>query len=172
MQKIAGIVMIVTACTAIGVRSGMDLQNRVKSLMEMKRMIEMLKGEIQYAATPLKEAFEMLSVRLEPPFCQYLQKTAEDMGRRDGRTMAVILEENAQILYERTGLGRADIRGFIRAGARLGYLDAQMQLRTIDLYLEELEKEYRSAQEEYQGKIKVYRCLGFMGGLFAAVVFL
>lgn len=172
MQRITGILMIISACTAMGFRLGMDMENRLKSLREIQRMMGMLKGEIQYAATPLREAFEVLAERMEQPFCEYLQKTAADMELRDGKTIAAILEDNAQMLYGKSGLKTADIKSLVRAGARLGYLDTEMQIRTIDLYLEELEKECRLAQEEYQGKVKVYRCLGFMGGLFAAVIFL
>lgn len=172
MWRMMGFLLIITACTAIGFRSGMDVENRLKSLREIQRMMGMLKGEIQYAATPLQEAFEMLALRMEQPFNGYLKKTAADMELKDGRTIAAILEDNSRMVYSKSGLKPADIKSLIRAGARLGYLDTEMQIRTIDLYLEELEKECRLAEEEYQGKVKVYRCLGFMGGLFAAVIFL
>lgn len=172
MWRMMGVFIIITACTAIGFRFGMDVENRLSSLREIQRMMGMLKGEIQYAATPLKEAFEVLALRMEQPFSGYLKKTAADMELKDGRTIAAILEDNAQMIYRNTGLRPADIKSLIRAGARLGYLDTEMQIRTMDLYLEELEKECQLAQEEYQGKVKVYRCLGFMGGLFAAVIFL
>lgn len=172
MHRITGLLMMIVSCTAMGFRFSMDLESRLKSLRELQRLMGMLKGEIQYAATPLQEAFEVMAECAEEPFCSYLKKTAADMEQRDGRTMAVILEENAYMLYGKTGLKRADIRNLVRAGARLGYLDTEMQLRTIDFFLGELEKECGLAQEEYQGKVKVYRCLGFMGGLFAAVIFL
>lgn len=172
MQRIMGLMITVLSCTALGFRFGMDLENRLKSLKEFQKIMLMLRGEIQYAAASLKEAFRILAEQVPQPFCEFLESTARDMEQRDGKTMTAILEGNAGILRGKTGLNEKDIRSFVRAGGRLGYLDTEMQLRTIDLYLEELGRELKAAEEEYQGKVRVYRCLGFMGGLFLAVIFL
>lgn len=167
-----GILLTVLSSSALGFGASMGLAGRVRNLREMQKMMELLKGEIRYFAVPLQEAFAAVALRCPEPFAEFLKKTAQEMECRDGRTLAVILDENSKVLRKETGLRPDDIQQFLRAGAGLGYLDQEMQLRTISVYLEELERECRMAEEEYQGKGKVYRCLGVMGGLFLAVVFL
>lgn len=167
-----GILLIVLSCSALGFGASFGLAGRVRNLREIQNMMEMLKGEIRYASVPLQEAFASVALRCPEPFAGFLEKTALEMGSRDGRTLAVILKENSAVLQNETGLRREDIERFLRAGAGLGYLDQEMQLRMIGFYLEELERECRQAEEEYQGKGKVYRCLGIMSGLFLAVIFL
>ena len=54
----------------------------------------------------------------------------------------------------------------MQMGAFLGYLDKDMQLRTIDLYLQELGQEIKATGESIPGKQKLSRSLGIMGGLF------
>lgn len=171
-RQALGLLMVIAACTAMGFRLSMDLNRRVNSLKELQKLMELLKGEIRYAAIPLEEAFVAMAGRCPEPFCSFFMRIAEEMEKRDGRTLAIILEENEKWLRVGTELKNSDIKAFVCAGGRLGYLDMEMQLRTIDVYLEELEKECAAAEEEYQGKGKVYRCLGFMSGLFLAVVFL
>lgn len=172
MLKGAGILMVMAACTALGFCISLELDCRLGSLKEIQRMMEMLRGEIQYGSTPLQEAFLLMADQMSSPFSSYLRKIAGEMEKRDGRSLGVILEENGSMLKEGTGLLPSDIKRLVRAGGRLGYLDRAMQLKTLDMYLEELAGIYGLAREEYQGKGKMYRCLGFMGGLFFAVIFL
>ena len=58
----------------------------------------------------------------------------------------------------------------MQMGAFLGYLDKDMQLGTLDLYLQELAGEIKAAQESIPGKQKVCRSLGIMGGLFLVLL--
>lgn len=172
MHRIVGICLMVAASTALGFRMSLDLYKRTCSLRELKRVMELIRGEIRYGVTPLNEAFQAAAQHSEMPFGEFLSEASVTMEKRDGKTLAVILEENRSLLQKGTELKDADVSAFVRAGGRLGHLDVEMQMRTIELYLEELEKECAAAEKEYQEKGKVYRYLGFMGGLFLAVVFL
>ena len=55
-------------------------------------------------------------------------------------------------------------------GEHLGYMDKEMQLGMIDLYVEQLDEEIKVAKESNDEKIKVYRCLGITVGLFAVLI--
>ena len=52
----------------------------------------------------------------------------------------------------------------------MGYLDREMQVGAIDLYLEQLKLNIRKMQEELPEKRRILNCLGVMGGIFVAVV--
>ncbi|MDO4344477.1 MAG: stage III sporulation protein AB [Eubacteriales bacterium] len=170
MLKEIGISAVILASTAIGFRMSLDLSGRAESLRQLERMAMMLKGEIRYAGTPLQEAIFGISKRMAAPFDSFFEEVARDMGKRDGRTLAVIFRECAGRLPKECGLTEDDVESLAAMGGRLGYLDRKMQLQTIELYAKELEGERARAEGEYRQKAKVYRCLGFLGGLFFAVL--
>ena len=55
-------------------------------------------------------------------------------------------------------------------GMQMGYLDEQMQLGTIDLYLEQLSFVIEKAREELVMKKRLCNCLGVMGGIFLVII--
>lgn len=52
----------------------------------------------------------------------------------------------------------------------LGYLDLEMQLSSIDLYLEQLEISIREAESSIGSKQKLYQSLGVAGGIFLVIL--
>lgn len=166
MLKFAGMAAIAAACTALGFCLSTELAKRIRSLWELERMTVMLKGEIEYAGTPLQEAFCALAHRMKPPFDSFLRRNVEAMAQHSGMTMGEIFRNSAERLKKEGALTENDIQQLSSMGARLGYLDRKMQLRTMELYLEEVARERKLAEEEYRQKAKVYRCLGILGGMF------
>lgn len=165
MLRAAALAAVGIACTAIGLRMGAELLERVRSLRELERLMIMLKREIQYARAPLEEAFGEIAQRCAGPFSCFFAEAARAMELREGRSMEEIFRECAGV-FEGTGLSGEDVEHFVRMGGRLGYLDGEMQVRTIQFYQEELTQERQDAEEEYRQRAKIYRYLGFLGGCF------
>ena len=57
-------------------------------------------------------------------------------------------------------------------GEVLGYLDTEMQLSAIGLYQEQLEQGIAEAQEQMEGRQKLYQSLGIAGGVFLVILLL
>jgi len=57
-----------------------------------------------------------------------------------------------------------------RAGENFGYLDGQMQLKNLELYIEQAEVFIRKAQEELKDRQKVVGTLSLMCGLFLIIL--
>ena len=55
-------------------------------------------------------------------------------------------------------------------GMQMGYLDEQMQLGTIDLYLEQLSFVIEKAREELVMKKRLCNCLAVTGGIFLVII--
>lgn len=171
-RQMSGLLLTVLSCTALGCYMSRELKLRLFGLRNIDRVFEFLKGEIRYGNAALPEAFEHAALQCDEVMGEYLFVCAEELKKKDGRTLKTILEEKAVLLKQKNGLKENDIVRFVQVLGRMGYLDAAMQLRLIERGLDELEKECRTAAKEYQEKGNVYRCLGFMGGLFLAVIFL
>ena len=67
-------------------------------------------------------------------------------------------------------LKQGDIEKLKAAGENMGYLDEEMQIGTIDLYMEQLEREIQRLQKEFTAEKRLCHCLGVLGGIFLAVI--
>ena len=75
-------------------------------------------------------------------------------------------------VYKRQPLIREEREQFLAFGEHLGYLDREMQERTLSLYLEELEREAEELNQEIAQKSRLYTSAGILAGLFLTVVFI
>lgn len=172
MLKAVGMGVIFLSCTAMGFCMSAELRERARSLCELERIVQILKGEIEYAGTPLQEVFGEAAARSEKKFRNFFLEAAKAVGAHDGRTLTVIFEECAKKELQGCALKKEDIRRFCAMGGRLGYLDRRMQLRILDMYAQELLRERTLAEEDYRQKEKIYRHLGAAAGLFFILLLL
>lgn len=172
MLKLAGAVMIIASAAGIGVSCSVDVKRYCMELRLLKQMLYMLRGEIKYTKTPLQEAFLAISVRMPEPFRAFLEQTAGEMENLDGRTFGELWRGQIQKGLGSTRLKREDREQLGALGESLGYLDLEMQLSSIELYLEQLEIRIRDAQESLAGKQKLYQSLGVAGGIFLVILLL
>lgn len=172
MLKLLGLCAVVGMSTALGYSLGNDLKKRVEQLIECKRMFVMLQGEIKYAKTPLSEGFAKVANRVTKPFSGFLSYVSEELEERSGKSLIEIFTVGVDLHLKGSAFSKDDLDRLKDVGSHLGYLDMEMQIRTIDLYLEQLNDSINQAKEEYQNKSRVYRCLGLMGGLFLAIIFI
>lgn len=170
MLKGLGAAAVLLACAALGFERSAALARRAACLQELQRLIVMLQGEIRYAKTPLSEAFLELSRRTDGALGRFFSEAASAAGQRDGRSMAEIFRTCAEESLRGSGLLDEDIGQLVRTGARLGYLDREMQVQTLLLYQEDLKREGAAAREDYQRRGKMYRRLGILSGCFLIIL--
>ena len=92
------------------------------------------------------------------------------MEKADGQVLGDIW--SAQIKKKLSGahLNRTDQNQLETLGEMLGYLDLEMQLSAIDLYLEQLEGNIREADAVIGTRQKLYQTLGVAGGIFLVIL--
>ena len=172
MLKLAGACLILCSAAGIGASYSGDLKWRVRELRIIKQLIYMLQGEIRYAHLPLPEAFTHVSVRLPAPFGLFLAETADELKKADGRTLGEIWKAEEQKHIKKLHLTRTDLEQLETLGEVLGYLDTEMQLSAIRLYLEQLEQSLAEAQERMGSRQRLYQSLGIAGGVFLVILLL
>lgn len=170
MLKFAGACLILVSAAGIGVSFASDLKRRYQELRILKQLVYMLRGEIRYTKTPLSEAFSHISVRIPEPFGPFLAAVSEEMDKADGRCFGDIWRELIRTRLSQSRLNRTDKERLETLGEVLGYLDLEMQLSAIDLYLEQLEISLREAEGSIGSKQKLYQSLGVAGGIFLVIL--
>lgn len=170
MLKLLGAILIVVSCTGIGASYSVDLKQHWGELRMLKQMLYMLRGEIKYTKSPLPEAFEHIAPRLPEPFSRFLAETAEQMENLDGQSFPQLWQAQIDRCLSKTHLRKEEKEQLAALGEVLGYLDLDMQLSSIELYLEQLELAIAQSREALATKQKLYQSLGVAGGIFLVIL--
>lgn len=167
-MKLAGSFLVIAVSLLYGWKVKEELKAHVDQLIGMKEMMLMLQGEISYAKTPLKEAFWQMASQGKEPFSSFLKKAAEEMdGNEEGiaKFWSRLVEE-----AEKFSLTREERELLKRVGENFGYLDTQMQLKNLELYIGQTEALIQKAQEELGDRQRIAGALSLMCGLFLVIL--
>ena len=170
MLKILGSVLVLACSAGLGAAGSLDLKRHCMELRLLKQAVYMLRGEIKYSKAPLPEAFAALAERIPGPFSEFFARLAEEMSRPGGKNLDVLWKEEIGHSLRQSSLKRDEKEKLGQLGEGLGYLDLEMQLSTIELYLEQLEEDIALSQEEIRTKQKLYQSLGVAGGIFLVIL--
>lgn len=168
--KIIGCICVMSSCAGIGLYFSATLKERFAYLKELKKILLLLRGDIRYANTQLSEALSSISMRHKGEFRSFLSWVSEQMEQMQGKTIADIWKEGVEQKLKNAPLSKKDIEALISFGSNLGYLDKDMQLSTIDLYVSTLEAEIEETSRTMKEKSYLYNSLGIMAGVFIAIV--
>lgn len=172
MLRLAGAALLLAACAGLGFSVSWKMKERLRDLRELRRIAAMLRQEISYAGTALPEALERIGGKVREPFGEFLGRLAGELDRYPGDSFGMIFQEQVDEGLYRTALEPGDLSDFKELGRYLGYLDKEMQLSNLELYLAETDGKLSRLGEELPAKRKLSRALGLLAGSFLAVLFL
>ena len=167
--KLLGICLVCVSCAGIG-GEALRLIGRRRFLEEVKRIAAGLQGEIGYTQAVLPLALCRAGARGDGKAGKLFLVAGERLEANPecpfGRIWEAVLEEQGI----RPMLGTEEWELMCRFGNSIGYLDLEMQQKTLALYLEELERAIEQLRREEPEKKRLCWGLGILGGLFLAVV--
>ena len=102
----------------------------------------------------------------------WLLSLYERLENRQGTSLAGIWEEETRTHLPVIRIPQDMLESLIRLGGELGTIDIEMQVRTLDLYLEQMEQKMEDMRTEQKEKIRLYQCIGVTGGVFLAIILL
>ena len=168
--KLIGSLFLIGSAAAAGFVKAEELQVRVKLLLELKRMIGFLQGELRFHRASLEEAFEAVSERIGSPFSMFLKEMSGRLGKKTLNNFEEIWKEQTEILLKEDGFQKEDHYIFQMLGNGLGYLDLNMQTENLNLVMQQTEEALKLAKEVQQVKGKLYQTLGVTAGMFLALL--
>lgn len=168
--KLIGACLVILSSTGIGIYFSSITKGRLIDLKDLKKNMFMLRGDIRYGNTPLPEAIEALAIRNHDNFKPFYEGVVKELKKLDGLPFSEIWDKGVNEYMKDTYLTAADRSHFSKLGETLGYLDKEMQIRTIDLYIEQLENELQEAVSSVKEKTKLYNTLGVLFGIFITIV--
>ncbi|SHM84924.1 stage III sporulation protein AB [Anaerosporobacter mobilis DSM 15930] len=170
VAKIIGAILVIVSSGGIGLYFSIILKERISDLKELNKLIIILRGEIRYASTPLPEAVSNLAYRTDGEYRRFLLAVAEEIDKQEGKSFGDIWNGCVEKELVDTSLNKKDKLLLTRLGENLGYLDKEMQLNTIDLYITQIQGELDDAVDGVKEKVRLYNMLGVMAGIFITIV--
>lgn len=168
--KVIGASMIITSMSAIGFYFSLLLKIRLKELRELKNDMFILKGDIRYNQTPLPEALEQIARRDTSNFKLFFQEVSAMLRESEGGTFTDIWKQNVDKNLKDTCLIGQDKEALSKFGECLGFLDKEMQMNTIDLYISQLELQINELTGVIKERTRLYNLLGIMAGVFVTII--
>ncbi|WP_187820516.1 stage III sporulation protein AB [Pasteuria penetrans] len=170
--KLSGGVVLLIASACLGWQASHRLLERPRRLQMWRASLTMIRTEIEYGCRPLADVMEAVATRIEDPVRDILRVCA--MQLRMGRVTSA--EHALRMAFQRTGaclsLPSSERTLLLQLFGNLGTSTVQDQQRHIALALENL----RWEEEQVRGKAittaKLYRTLGWLGGLLLVLALL
>lgn len=168
--RLAGAALVLSACSGMGFFFAGQWGERLKNMEYLKKLMFLLKGEIVYAHSPLTEGFERTGEKGGGEIGNLFLRVARRLNRQQGEPFYTIWQEEIDALPKSCCLKEEDRQSLKGLGEHLGYLDLEMQERTILLYLEQMDLTIGYLREHKQERRRLYTSLGIMGGIFLTIL--
>ncbi len=170
MLKIMGSVMVVLAGLGMGFFFSENLNCQNRQLKQLKKMVLLLRGEMNYHHTYLSKACCDVSGKTEEPFRSVLNYAAKQADKNTECSFAQIWEDATDRFLKQSALSTEQIQKIKELGTTMGYLDIETQNSGFRLFLEQLDMEIEENNERRKKDGKVYKYLGFMGGVIVVLI--
>lgn len=164
--KIIGSLFLMISSAMIGFLKADELNERVKRLKELKRMMIFLQGELRFHKASLPEAFENVSERVAAPFSLFLCEAAKRLESKAYGGFEKTWVEMSEKYLRKAGLTKEDGQLLEMLRTSLGYLDLAMQTESLNLAILQTEDAIRLAKKQQEVKGKIYQTMGITAGAF------
>lgn len=170
MLRILGILLVMLSSTLAGVYYANIEAFRIKDLREMKKALIILLSEIEYTLTPLPQAMDNISKRIDEPiskiFSEFSSSLNDKTGQGLGDIWVKILEDNKDLYY----FNKEDIDYLKSFGKTLGYLDKSLQINSIAVTIKYMEEKVEELNVSSLKNKKLYQTLGVLAGMLICIV--
>ncbi len=170
MVKLLGAGLILFAAFAIGFQLKQRLAEHVRQLLAFQEMLLMLDRELSFARTALDEAFLHIAGQGKEPFSGLLMEVAGRMRKEREATLQEIWRSAVEHRREEFYFSEEEFYILTGLSENFGYLDVQMQVGNIALYVRQVEYRISKARDELALKQKMYQYLSVMCGLFLILI--
>lgn len=163
--KLAGAGLIISAAYLMGCRVCALYQRRVRYLEEIILGLEMFRAEVNFGLTPLPQAFQIIGRKLKKPVGTLFFNFSSFL--RQGKGLSALECWRAALEKSKPELSLKDEQVEIleRLGSAWGHGDKEGHVRQISLIQELLRQALEGAREERKKNDRLWKYLGFIGGI-------
>lgn len=166
MTKIIGVILIISSASMYGFKMSGELKIHCDELLEIKKIMFLLRGEIEYSLCPIKEALINVSDRCSDKFKKIIMTIAEQNEGTFSENWKNEWEKGFKTLL----LTEEEQKDIINLIEGMGLRDKDSQIKQLDLYLSKLDMSIDGLKEVYPKKSRIYKCLSVGFGIFLSLI--
>ena len=170
MLKLVGSVLIMAACIGY---TGYLLEKQKAHrdvLQALISMLDLLSGKLRYERMTMGEALAGLNKKYHGAVGCVMGRIADRLMAGNCENLESIWRTEFAEAQKELMLTEEEMDIVLETGKNLGYLDVDMQERTLKLYLEQLDLTIDYLRQNQREKCRLYTSLGIMGGMFLVIV--
>lgn len=172
MLRMLGMVLVIGACTALGLSARQKLVRRVNVITQMIQAFDFLIAEMQTNRTPLPSLISMLSQQDLPGASVFFDRLRARLERNDGLSFSYHWQRTAGEVSAEIGLEQAETDVLRQASSYLGRYQAEQQLAGLQHTKQDLAAIGRQAQQSLTTKGSIYRTCGIAVGVVVVLLML
>lgn len=165
-----GSVLVLTATSGVGFLYGVEQQEYLEKLLDIRRIVYQIKGELEYRKAPLGEVFGRVSVRMKEPYRSWLMQLEYQVENREEDDFYTIWVRAIEQSLGELHFKKEHVNQLKEMGSCLGQMDDASEAKNLQLYVERLELEIEKIRSGLGEKRRIGNCLGIMGGIFLIIV--
>lgn len=170
MLKALGALLIIGACTTLGLAAHAKLRRQIASLSAILNAITFLRAEIEGPRTPLPELIDTLAHSKNPDTRLLFREMRRRMEQMPGMSLGYHWSSTVRDLADDLCLSDEATAILRDASSFLGRYDAGQQLQCLNYTAERLEGYRQRACQEYQKHGNIYRTCGIAAGIFLVLM--
>lgn len=157
-------VIIILICTYLGVDKSKSYDRRLFELQRIKNGFNFFRSKIEFTYEPVRDILEEISKAIYSNCSNIFKNTKDYMNSLDLReAWNRAIEEEEKITKEDKDI----LKMF---GKLLGKTDKKGQISEIDLSINFVDKQIQKAELEKSKNSKLYKSLGFLIGMWIAII--
>lgn len=172
MVKLIGAAIILFSASMVGWNQGKYYALRPLQLRTLLIALQLLETEIVYGATTLHKAFVKIGNRVSGVIGKMFVTAASELVAEDASSTQDCWQKALNQHWSDTAMRREEKEILLSLGLVLGSsdrMDQQKHLRLAMTHLRGVEEEARIEQGKYE---KMWKSIGFLGGLLVVILML
>lgn len=142
---------------------------RYEQVKELVKVLETIKSDLCFGLYTLEEIFYRNTCN-DDKIDEFFKNISKELDLHSEIGLKTILENNKNILTEKTYLKEKEVDELIQLIMTLGKSDIDSQVRMIDLSITNLSQITKESKEEISKKGMVYQKLATILGIIVAIV--
>lgn len=171
-MKVIGAVLVMVASCGIGFLFASELKKRKRELEEQYSLMSFLLGDIRYMRDTLSEAVSKAITRHKGSYTGFLKLISDMLCESSGQSLSEIWGVSVEKGLKQSSLSESDKQRLRRFGEEIAFTDSESIIMHFEEYLRDLKEEIDGAGRVVGTKVKLYRSLGILAGMFIVVLFI
>jgi stage III sporulation protein AB len=167
--KVFASMIIIFGSGLLGARLGLRFSERERELIEIENFLTVMRQNIGFLNLPLSRAVSEFCPRtfaLKKIFAEIADKLSSGSSASPGEIFRLSFGEYKIFL----NLSDSDLIIIFDFAEKLGCADAEGELANINLALERISAAKLDCKEDARKNVKLYKGIGFLTGIVAAVL--